>query len=173
MQSTCDDKHNIAIIMDGCGRWAEARSLPHIKGYAAGMEALRQIVKIAPQHGVETLTLFAFATDAWRQSEIFALTRALFDYLDSGTEELVIDGVRLSIIGRRDRLPARLLAEIERSEAATAWGDTLNVQIAIDECAVPDQVDVFIGTGGDQKLWPDFTGEDFAQALRPSVDFAA
>ena len=110
--------------MDGNGRWATQRGLPRLKGHQAGIEALRRVVRAAPDQGIATLTCYAFSADNWRrpQAEVTALMALLRDYLDCETEDLVRDDVRLSLIGRRDRLPEGLAGEIERAEAATAWG---------------------------------------------------
>ncbi len=130
MQSIFDNQRNashVAIIMDGNGRWARAQGLPRHAGHRAGIDTLRQIVRAAPDQGIATLTVYAFSTANWQrpQAEVNALMRLFSEYLDTETEDLVRDGVRLSIIGRRDRLSPELVAEIERSEAATQFGDAL------------------------------------------------
>ena len=140
MQSTFDNKRNashVAIIMDGNGRWARAQGLPRHAGHRAGIDTLRQIVRAAPDQGIATLTVYAFSTANWQrpQAEVNALMRLFSEYLDTETEDLVRDGVRLSIIGRRDRLSPELVAEIERSEAATQFGDALHLRVAIDYSA--------------------------------------
>ena len=120
MQSALGDRIHLAIIMDGNRRWAANRSLSHAQGHEAGAEALRRIVEVAPDLGVGTLTVYAFASENWRRprEETQAMMALFRRYLDSETETLVRDGIRLSVIGRRDRLDAALLTEIERSEAA-------------------------------------------------------
>jgi undecaprenyl diphosphate synthase len=140
MQSTCDGKTNadhVAIIMDGNGRWAAAQSLPRTAGHRAGIDALRRIVRAAPGHGIRTLTVYAFSADNWQRpvQEVTALMRLFGEFLDAETEDLVCDGVKLSIIGRRDRLAPSLVAEIERSEQATQFGDTLHLRVAVDYSA--------------------------------------
>ena len=140
MQSTFDNKQNathVAIIMDGNGRWAQRRDLPRTAGHRAGIDTLRQIVRAAPDQGIQTLSVYAFSADNWQRppAEVAALMRLFSEYLDTETEDLVRDGVRLSIIGRRDRLAPGLVAEIERSEAATQFGDALNLRVAIDYSA--------------------------------------
>jgi undecaprenyl diphosphate synthase len=140
MQSTFDNKQNathVAIIMDGNGRWARAQGLPRHAGHRAGIDTLRQIVRAAPDQGIAALTVYAFSTANWQrpQAEVNALMRLFSEYLDTETEDLVRDGVRLSIIGRRDRLSPELAAEIERSEAATQFGDALHLRVAIDYSA--------------------------------------
>ena len=137
MQSTLNTKIHLAIIMDGNRRWAAARGLGHVEGHDAGAEALRRIVEAAPAHGIATLTVYAFAAENWRRpkAETDAMMALFSRYLDSETEALVRDGIRLSVIGRRDRMSASLVAEIERSEAATQWGDAMHLRLAVDYSA--------------------------------------
>ncbi|HEX2761876.1 MAG TPA: di-trans,poly-cis-decaprenylcistransferase [Rhizomicrobium sp.] len=137
MQSSFDNKQtpaHVAIIMDGNGRWARAQNLPRTAGHRAGIDALREIVRAAPDQGIRTLSVYAFSADNWQRppAEVAALMRLFSEYLDSETEDLVRDGVRLSVIGRRDRLAPDLVGEIERSEAATQFGDALHLRVAID-----------------------------------------
>lgn len=128
---------HVAVIMDGNRRWARARGLPDAAGHQAGVQALRRIVEAAPGEGIATLTVYAFSSDNWRrpESEVHALMALMLAYLDSETEEMVRNGVRFSAIGRRDRLVPGLVAEIERSETLTAWGDGLNLRVAVDYSA--------------------------------------
>ena len=104
------------------------------EGHVAGVEALRHIVEVAPHNGIDVLTVYAFSADNWRRppTEVEDLSQLFREYLDAETEKLVRDGVRLTIFGRRDRLPDTLVSEIERSEAATQWGDALHLRIAMD-----------------------------------------
>src|SRR5438445_6172699 len=115
------------IIMDGNGRWAAARGLPRILGHRAGVEAARRVVEAAPDAGVGILTLFAFSSDNWRRpaAEVEALMRLMATYLANETSRCVAQGVRLEVIGRRDRLGAKLCSAIAQAEAATAAGDRL------------------------------------------------
>ena len=141
MQSTFEnkltDRIHVGIIMDGNGRWAARRGLPRGAGHEAGIEAMRRAVRGALDQGIGTLTLYAFSSDNWRrpQAEVSLLMALLERYLDSETEALVRDGVKLTVIGRRDRLPSTLANEIARSEAATEWGDALRLRVAIDYSA--------------------------------------
>jgi undecaprenyl diphosphate synthase len=125
---------HVAIIMDGNGRWATGRGLPRTAGHRAGVEAVRRVVERAPDLGIRTLTLFAFASANWRRppEEVAALMRLLHVYLRAETRRFAESGARLSIIGRRDRLRPRLMAEIESAERATAAGRRLHVRIALD-----------------------------------------
>ncbi len=127
-------KLHVGIIMDGNGRWATRRGLSRLRGHEAGVEAIRRVVEAAPDQGVGTLTLYAFSTDNWRRpkTEVAALMALLRFYLANEVESLVKNGVRLTVIGRRDRLPDGIAAAIARAEAATSRGETLNLRIAVD-----------------------------------------
>jgi undecaprenyl diphosphate synthase len=137
MQSNFGSKLHVGIIMDGNGRWATRRGLSRLRGHEAGVEAIRRVVEAAPDQGVGTLTLYAFSTDNWRRprAEVAALMALLRFYLASEVESLVKNGVRLTVIGRRDRLPEGIAAAIGRAEAATAGGEVLQLRIAVDYSA--------------------------------------
>jgi undecaprenyl diphosphate synthase len=130
-------KLHVGIIMDGNGRWATRRGLSRLRGHEAGVEAIRRVVEAAPEQGVGTLTLYAFSSDNWRRprAEVTALMGLLRFYLANEIEALVRNGVRLTVIGRRDRLPDGMANAISRAEAATGNGDTLHLRIAIDYSA--------------------------------------
>jgi len=176
-QSTSNSLH-AAIIMDGNGRWASARGLPRVAGHRAGAEALRRTVEAAPDLGIGVLTVYAFSSDNWRrpQPEVSALMKMFHIYLRREQAKCVDKGVRVSVIGRRDRLPRLLLPAIEECESATAAGRKLNLRLAVDYSSrdailaaalalkskptreklsdalgAPD-VDVLIRTGGEQRL---------------------
>ncbi len=136
-QSLSSPKLHVGIIMDGNGRWATRRGLSRLRGHEAGVEAIRRVVEAAPQQGVGTLTLYAFSSDNWRRprAEVTALMALLRFYLASEVESLVRNGVRLTVIGRRDRLPDGIATAIGRAEAATAQGDVLHLRIAVDYSA--------------------------------------
>jgi len=110
MQSTVEGKDNlhVAIIMDGNGRWATRRGLPRSTGHRAGVAAVRRVAEAAPDLGVTTLTLFAFSSDNWRrpQQEVSTLMSLLRYYLRTESARLIDSGTRLTVIGRRDRLPS-------------------------------------------------------------------
>src|SRR5262245_27422395 len=128
---------HVAIIMDGNGRWAVERGLPRSAGHRAGVEVVRRVVEAAPGLGIATLTLYAFSAANWARpaQEVGELLRLLEAYLRSQTADCVARGVRLSIIGRRDRLPAALCAAIAATEEATAGGRTLHLRLALDYSA--------------------------------------
>jgi undecaprenyl diphosphate synthase len=128
---------HVAVIMDGNGRWATRRGLPRSAGHRAGVKAVRRVVEAAPDLGIAALTLFAFSSDNWRRPdpEVRALMGLLRHYLRADLRELVENGVRLSVIGRRDRLPEGLSEEIAQVEQASAYGKRLDLRIAIDYSA--------------------------------------
>src|SRR5262245_7262499 len=136
MQSTRERKEplHVAIIMDGNGRWATRRGLPRTAGHRAGVDTVRRIVEAAPDAGITTLTLFAFSSDNWRRpaDEVGALMGLLETYLRAELCRLARNGARLTVIGRRDRLPGRLAADIAAAEHATAHGRRLHLRIAVD-----------------------------------------
>jgi undecaprenyl diphosphate synthase len=126
-----------AILMDGNGRWAEMRGLPRSAGHRAGVEAVRRVVDVAPDLDIRTLTLFAFSTNNWQRSpgEVGALFGVLESYLYGEALRAAEHGVRISVIGRRDRLPSSLVSAIEAAETATACHCELDLRIAVDYSA--------------------------------------
>lgn len=128
---------HVGIIMDGNGRWAVRRGLSRLRGHEAGVEAIRRVVEAAPDQGVGTLTLYAFSSDNWRRpkAEVSALMGLLRFYLANEIAALVKNGVRLTVIGRRDRLPDGIANAIARAERETGDGTTLHLRIAIDYSA--------------------------------------
>src|SRR5207245_3578921 len=139
------------------------RGLSRLRGHEAGVEAIRRVVEAAPQQGVGTLTLYAFSSDSWRRprAEVTALMALLRFYLVSEVESLVRNGVRLTVIGRRDRLPDGIAAAIERAEAATAGGDVLHLRIAVDYSARDAILNAAARAAGADNL----TREIFAQLI--------
>jgi len=126
-----------AIIMDGNGRWAERRGLARSAGHRAGAKSVRRIVEAATRGPVDILTLYAFSSDNWTrpQQEVVGLMRLLQRYLVSETARCLDTGVRLSVIGRRDRLSRDLVRTIENTERITASGSSLHLRLAIDYSA--------------------------------------
>src|SRR5436190_2751511 len=101
---------HVAIIMDGNGRWATSRGLPRAAGHRKGADAVRRTLEAAPGAGVGALTLYAFSSDNWKRppEEVSALMQLLEQYLRTQLDECIEKGVRISFIGRRDRLNRRL-----------------------------------------------------------------
>ncbi len=128
---------HVAIISDGNGRWAASRGMPRCAGHRAGAEAARRVIEAAPRLGIHTLTLFALSSANWKRpaGEVHAILRLLHEYLLTETTHCIEEGVRLSMIGRRDRLPATLRQAIADSEAATSKGTRLHLRLAVDYSA--------------------------------------
>jgi len=155
---------------------------------------VRRTVEAAPAFGIATLTMYGFSSDNWQrpESEVRALMRLFEQYLRGETPRCVAEGVRVRVIGRRDRLAQPLVRAIEAAEDATAAGDRLQLNLAVDYSSreaigrddrLPD-VDLLIRTGGEQRLsdfllwecayaelyftdqqWPDFDARDLARAI--------
>lgn len=128
---------HVAIISDGNGRWATSKGLPRSAGHRAGAETVRELIAAAPCVGIHTLTLFALSSANWQRpaAEVAAILRLLQEYLLVETTRCVEEGVRITVIGRRDRLPVNLRQVISDSEAATASGTRLHLRLAIDYSA--------------------------------------
>jgi undecaprenyl diphosphate synthase len=166
---------HVGIIMDGNGRWAQARAQPRVAGHRAGAGTVRRVVEAAPNLGINALTLYAFSSDNWKRpgEEVNALMRLFGNYLRRERAKCVENGIRVSVIGRRDRLPLLLIPEIEATEEATLGGKNLHLRIAVDyssrdailaaarmaaptreafAVALGPEVDLLIRTGGEQRL---------------------
>src|SRR5882672_9282505 len=171
---------HVAIVMDGNGRWATRRGLPRAAGHRAGAEAVRRAVRIAPGCGITALTLYAFSSDNWNRpaAEVSLLMRLFARHLRSETAELAAEGIKLMVIGRRDRLPHSLVTAIAAAEQATAGGTRLELRIAVDysgraairagaqllsdfllwECAYAE-------LWFTERMWPDFGAPQLAAAI--------
>jgi undecaprenyl diphosphate synthase len=125
---------HVAIIMDGNGRWAEARGLPRVAGHKAGVEAVRRTVRAASDLGIEFLTIYSFSTENWSRppTEVFFLMGLLRRYIQQDLAELHASGVRIRMIGERDRVDPDLLALIDDAVATTAGNTTLNLNICFN-----------------------------------------
>jgi undecaprenyl diphosphate synthase len=130
-QSTC---RHVAIVMDGNGRWAAERGLPRLEGHRAGAAAVRRATEAAARLGLPMLTLYAFSSDNWRrpETEVQGLFSLFSAYLRNERQRAIREGVRIGVVGRRDRISPRLVREIERTEDATRDGTRLHLRIAID-----------------------------------------
>jgi undecaprenyl diphosphate synthase len=128
---------HVAIIMDGNGRWAAERGWPRTRGHQAGADAVRRVVEASPQLRITTLTLYAFSSDNWRRppEEVGVLMTLFRNFLKSEIDLCRREGVRLNVIGRRDRLSSALVGVIERAEEATAEGKVLDLRLAVDYSA--------------------------------------
>jgi len=156
-------KLHVGVIMDGNGRWAERRGLTRSAGHEEGVKAIARLVEAAPEHGIGTLSLFAFSANNWRRprSEVTALMDMLRRYLAAETTRLAESGTRLHVIGRRDRLPMVIAHAIGQAERETASGTRLDLRIAVDysaRAAILDAVSRVSSAG-------DLTPEGFARLV--------
>ena len=172
-QSTSRVPAHVAMIMDGNGRWAERRGRPRWMGHAAGAQTVRRVVEYAARAGVEQLTLYAFSSDNWNRPvvEVSTLLELFDTHLRTQTDRLAREGIRLQVIGRRDRLPLALRGAINAAEARTAAGRRMQLRVAIDyssraaiQAALPTEgsqqtgdtllppVDLLVRTGGERRL---------------------
>ena len=124
---------HIAVIMDGNGRWAQARGKHRLRGHRAGCDAARAVVRAARELGISALTLYAFSTENWNRprTEIDELMRLLERYLDRELAELHHHGIRVRTVGRIERLPARIRAGLTRAEVATRDNSDMELIVAI------------------------------------------
>jgi undecaprenyl diphosphate synthase len=168
-------KH-LAIIMDGNGRWASRRGRPRWMGHVRGAHTVREVVAHCARAGVEQLTLYAFSSDNWKRprEEVGFLFDLFASHIDRQLADLVKNGIRFSMIGRRDRLPRALVDAIAHAEARTEGGRRMHLRVAIDYSSresiqgalalapsmrgIPDgatilpPVDLLLRTGGERRL---------------------
>lgn len=133
-QSSLPALSHLAIVMDGNGRWAERRGMPRVAGHRAGADAVRRVVRGARERGLGTLTLYAFSADNWRRPhpEVAALLALFERFLEAEMGGCVEQGIALTVLGRRDRLPAGLRRSVDRAERVTRGGRAMRLRIAID-----------------------------------------
>lgn len=125
---------HVGIIMDGNGRWATARGLPRAAGHKHGARAVRRVVEMAPRFGIKTLTLYAFSADNWARpgAEVDGLMQLFEQYLQEQGDRCIAERIRISLVGRRDRLSPSLRELAESLERETAHGDAFRLRLAID-----------------------------------------
>jgi undecaprenyl diphosphate synthase len=153
--------------MDGNGRWAAARGLPRLAGHRAGVEALKRIADAAPDLGIGVLTVYAFSSDNWKRpaAEVAGLMRLLRMYMRREKQHCLANGIRIQTIGKRDRLDAAIVHDIEAAENETAPSQRLLLRVALDYSSRKDilralaqgvtpgpDVDLLIRTSGEQRL---------------------
>ncbi len=134
---------HVSIIMDGNGRWAEARSLPRVEGHRAGVAAVRETVEAAARLGLEVLTLYAFSVENWKRPryEVWTLMNLLKEYLRREFSTLVDNDIRLHILGRWRELDSSVVREIETALEATADCRGMCLNIALNysgRCEIVD-----------------------------------
>ena len=125
---------HIAIVMDGNGRWAQARSRPRVFGHRAGAESVRRAVKACGEWGIEVLTLYAFSTENWSRpsAEVSALMALLRHYLRGEVRELDRSNVHLRVIGDLERLSAATRRELDRARRALEKNTGLTLVLALN-----------------------------------------
>ena len=145
--STADERidvpRHVAIIMDGNRRWARARGVTELEGHAAGVEAIREVLRHAVRREIPVLTLYAFSRENWARTddEVAGLFGLLESAIRSETAELRAQGVRVRLLGRRDELPSATRASIESALDATAEGRRLLLNIAFNYAGRTELVD--------------------------------
>jgi undecaprenyl diphosphate synthase len=134
---------HVAIIMDGNRRWARARGVSELDGHAAGVEAIREVLRHAVRREIPVLTLYAFSRENWARTdeEVVGLFGLLEQAIRSETEELRGQGVRVRLLGRLDELPPATRESIESALSATAGGDRLVLNIAFNYAGRTELVD--------------------------------
>jgi undecaprenyl diphosphate synthase len=140
-----DLPRHVAIIMDGNRRWARLHDRPEIEGHAAGVEAIRTLLRHAVRRGVGVMTLYAFSRENWARSddEVTGLFQLLEQAIRSETAELRAEGVRIRLLGRLDELPDDTRRSIDEALAETADGDRLLLNVAFNYAGRTELVDAF------------------------------
>lgn len=143
VSGSSDGPKHVALIMDGNGRWAEARGLPRALGHREGVQALKRTVQAAPALGIQCLTVFGFSTENWRRpvEEVADLMGLVRSYVASDLNRLAREGVRVRVLGRRTGLPSDIAKIIERAESQTAHNDRFLLQVAFNYGGRADIVD--------------------------------
>jgi undecaprenyl diphosphate synthase len=151
---------NVAIIMDGNARWAEARGLPVLAGHRQGAKTLKETVKIAVRLGIGELTVYAFSTENWTRpkAEVEGLMAMFAELIDSETPELDEQGVRMRFIGRREEVSERLQERMNWAEGETAQNDRMTLFVAFNYGGRAEILDAAARFQGG-------TEEDFARCL--------
>jgi len=124
---------HVGIIMDGNGRWAEARGLPRLEGHRAGSESVREVTRAARRIGLGALTLYAFSAQNWERpaDEVGGLMQLLHDYLVGERSEILDNQIRLDAIGELDRLPRFVREPLEELRRASAHNDRMVLTLAL------------------------------------------
>lgn len=129
-----DGPKHVAVIMDGNGRWAQARGRPRLFGHHAGAKRVREIVEACPDLGVKYLTIFAFSTENWKrtQVEVAGLMSLFRRYITKEARALRDEGVRVRFIGDRVQLDRKLVSLMDELEGMTAHNDRVHLTIALN-----------------------------------------
>ena len=129
-----DRPEHIAIIMDGNGRWAQARGMPRIEGHRRGVETVRMVSETCTELGIEAVTLYCLSSENWKrpQAELDFLMQLLEQYLIEERKTIMDQGLRLRVIGRRDRLPENVIKEMDKTLEMSAGNPGTQLVLAID-----------------------------------------
>ena len=160
---------HVAIIMDGNGRWAEARGRDRVEGHRAGMETVREVIRAAHELGVSTLTLYAFSLENWNRprDEVIELMRLLEEYMDVEIDEVIRNGIELRVVGRLDRLMPRLREKVEKAIAKSVGNDEMTLCIALSyggRAEIVDAARALMRDAEQGKLSPDDLDEKTFEA---------
>ena len=145
--------HHVAIIMDGNGRWAKKKGLPKIAGHRAGVKSVEESIKGAKESGVKILTLYTFSTENWKRPkyEVNALFKLLENYIDKELESLNKNDIKLSVIGRIDRLPQIVREKLIKAIDRTKDNKSLILNIALNYGSRQEIVDAVKKIAKDHK----------------------
>ncbi len=143
---------HVAIIMDGNGRWARERGLPRIEGHRRGAMKVESVTEWAADLGIDYLTLYAFSTENWKRpwEEVSFLFELFVEFMKSKIEKMKSEGVRLRIIGRRDKLPQKVLDVWDMVERETSDGKRITLAVALNyggRSEITDAVKKIISSG--------------------------
>jgi undecaprenyl diphosphate synthase len=163
---------HVAIIMDGNGRWAKKRFLPHVVGHQRGVEAVRRLVRAVPGMGIEVLTLYAFSTENWRRppDEVSALMGLLKRYILADLDEIDANGVRLQVIGDWRTLDPDIVALIEGAIARTANNRRLTLAIALNYGSQDEIARAATRAAAKGPITPEAIGAELDTANLPPLD---
>jgi undecaprenyl diphosphate synthase len=167
-------KH-VAIIMDGNGRWAEARSLPRIAGHREGIKSVRETITTCLELGIQALTIYAFSQENWNRpaQEIEALMGLLEHYLSTERNKLIEQGVRFRTIGRAELLPASALQWVRAAEHETAGLTKLHLTVALSyggRAEIVDAIRAIVREAQEKKLAADDIDESLVQQFLYTYD---
>ncbi len=166
---------HVAVVMDGNGRWAKARRLSRVEGHRRGAEAAERLIRLAAGERVcRHLTLFAFSTENWDRppEEVDFLLRLLEEFIAQKVDELAAAGVRLDVLGERERFPERLSAEVSRVEELTRRNEGLQVHVALSfggRWAVVEAVRSAVRAAQERGLQAERVDEDVVHGLMPTA----
>ena len=159
---------HVAVIMDGNGRWAQARQLPRIEGHRAGIKSVKEIVETAARMGVQVLTLYAFSKENWKRPkrEVAAVFRILEQYLKKEYKVLLENDLRLRVVGQREGLPDSVIKELARVERLTRGNKRMVVALALNYGGRTEILDAVKSILAEGRLGPaDIDEELFAGRL--------